>query len=154
MAPLTARIRVALQAGMATQLADLQALLLESGSERCYRRERITHLLTRYLTLTSPLPMSSATTHRFKAAFADTAVALHTPETRTVTARNLTDADVLPLQQAGYAHLLEELPAQATATDLHKLTKAELADKHQQLLGQPAPADATKADLIAAIESK
>lgn len=104
-------VRGALQTGLATPLETLQALLLQTGGEPCYRRERITYLLTRYLTLHSPLPMAPSTTHRFKADFAAATFEVHEPETRSITAQNLTDADVALLQQYGGGHLIEPLPA-------------------------------------------
>lgn len=110
-APLLQLVREALTLGLATPLATLQALLLATGGEPCYRRERITHLLTRYLLINSPLPMSPSTTHRFKPDFADVSFEIHNPETRSVTARNLTDEDALYMLQYDGAHLLEPLPA-------------------------------------------
>lgn len=110
-AALLERIGGALDAGAATATDALAALLLETGGERCHRRERITHLLVRYLTTHTPLPMSPSTTHRFKADFARATFELHDPETRSVTARNLTDADVPLLIQYGGGHLIEPLPA-------------------------------------------
>ena len=109
--PLIQDVREALALGLATPLETLQQLLLATGGERCYRRERITHLLSRYLLINSPLPMSPSTTHRFKADFADVSFEIHNPETRSVTARNLTDEDAAYMLQYGGAHLLEPLPA-------------------------------------------
>ena len=109
--PLIQDVREALALGLATPLEALQQLLLATGGERCYRRERITHLLSRYLLINSPLPMSPSTTHRFKADFADVSFEIHNPETRSVTARNLTDEDAAYMLQYGGAHLLEPLPA-------------------------------------------
>lgn len=106
-------VREALQGGLATSLETLQQLLLASGGEPCYRRERITYLLTRYLTIQSPLPMAPSTTHRFKADFAHASFEVHDPETRSITARNLTDEDVALLLQYGGGHLIEPLPAAA-----------------------------------------
>jgi hypothetical protein len=108
--PLVQVVREALEMGFATPLEVLQKLLIATGGEHCYRRERITHLLTRYLILNSPLPMSKSTTHRFKADFAHATFEVHDPETRSVTAHNLTDEDVAILQQYGGGHLIEPLP--------------------------------------------
>ena len=109
-APLVQLVREALALGLATPLETLQQLLLATGGEHCYRRERITHLLTRFLLVNSPLPMSSSTTHRFKADFAHATFEVHDPETRLVTARNLTNEDALYLIQYGGGHLIEPLP--------------------------------------------
>lgn len=109
--PLLQVVREALEMGLATPLETLQQLLLATGGERCYRRERITHLLTRYLLTHSPLPMSPSTTYRFKPDFADVSFEIHNPETRSVTARNLTDEDAAYMLQYGGAHLIEPLPA-------------------------------------------
>ena len=103
-------MREALELGLATPLEVLQKLLLATGGETCYRRERITHLLTRYLLINSPLPMSTSTTHRFKADFAAATFEIHDPETRIVTARNLTNEDALYLIPYGGGHLIEPLP--------------------------------------------
>ena len=113
--PLLQLVREALVLGLATPLEVLQQLLLATGGERCYRRERITHLLSRFLLTHSPLPMSPSTTHRFKADFADVSFEIHNPETRSVTARNLTDEDALYMLQYGGAHLLEPLPVSKKA---------------------------------------
>ena len=108
--PLLQLVREALSLGLATPLEVLQTLLLATGGETCYRRERITHLLSRYLLINSPLPMSPSTTHRFKADFSDASFEIHNPETRSVTARNLTDEDAAYMIQYGGAHLIEALP--------------------------------------------
>ena len=109
-APLLQLVREALTLGLATPLEVLQQLLIATGGEPCYRRERITHLLSRYLLTHSPLPMSPSTTHRFKPDFAHATFEVHDPETRSITARNLTDEDVALLIQYGGAHLIEPLP--------------------------------------------
>ncbi len=152
------RIQAALAAGLTTPLPELQALLLEAGGERCHRRERITYLLTRFLHHTSSVPMASSTTHRFKAAFADTSAIIEDGSTRAVTARNLTDEDVPLLQRAGYAHLLEPLPQpeggeQGEALDLHKLKKDELTDYYTKVVHSAPDSKLTKEELIAAIEA-
>lgn len=106
------RVRAALAVDAPTEA--LQALLLETGGERCWRRNRIIHLLSHYLLLSSPLPMSHSTTHRFKAGFAHADFSgfplVVGDTTKIVTATNLTDADVPLLQQYGGGHLIEELP--------------------------------------------
>ena len=151
--PLLQVVREALQLGFATPLEVLQKLLLATGGETCYRRERITHLLTRYLLVNSPLPMSPSTTYRFKADFAHATFEIHEPETRLVTARNLTDEDVAILQQYGGGHLIEPLPAPEVPADLSKLKKDELVALHADVVGELPPADATKAVIIEAIEA-
>jgi hypothetical protein len=112
--PLLDRIRVALDAGATHPLEDLQALLKQTGGEKCWRRNRILHLLSHYLLVNSPLPMSHSTTHRFKAGFAHADFSgfplIVGDKTKIVTAANLTDADVPLLQQYGGGHLIEELP--------------------------------------------
>lgn len=129
--PLLQRVREALSLGLAAPLETLQQLLLATGGERCYRRERITHLLTRYLTINSPLPMSPSTTHRFKADFAHATFEVHDPETRSVTARNLTDEDVPLLIQYGGGHLIEPLPkAEKAAAKEAAADEAPAKKKH------------------------
>ena len=109
-AALLARVRAALDAQPAPPTAALAALLIETGGERCHRRERISYLLLQYLTRNTPLPMAPSTTHRFKEAFADRSFEIHDPETRSITARNLTDADAQYLLAHDGGHLLEPLP--------------------------------------------
>ena len=148
---LTDRVRAALDADSLLSTDTLAALLLETGGEKCYRRGRITHLLIQYLTRNSPLPMAPSTTYRFKEAFADRSFEIHDPETRSITARTLTDEDAAYLLTHDGGHLIEPLPQAADPTELAKLKKDELIELHADLVGEPAPADATKAQLIEAI---
>ena len=104
------RVREALDAGPAFSTDTLAALLIEAGGERCYRRGRITHLLIQYLTRNSPLPMAPSTKYRFKEAFADRSFEIHDPQTRSITARNLTDEDAAYLLAHDGGHLIEPLP--------------------------------------------
>lgn len=148
------RVAAALADGAAASTPDLAALLLETGGERCHRRERITYLLQRYLTFQADPMSAPSTTHRFKQAFADHAFNYEDKGvTRSITAKTLTNEDVPVLQQ--YApHLIEALPApqkQESATDLSKHTKADLQALHLEKVGTAAAADLTKDDLIKAI---
>ena len=132
---------------------QLAGLLIETGGERCYRRERITYLLARYLTVNSPIPMAPSTTHRFKADFVGTTFEVHDPETRSITAQNLSNEDVVLLQQYGGGHLIEPLPGAAAPADLTRLKKDELVALHNDIVGELPPAEATKAVIIEAIEA-
>lgn len=150
------RIVAALDAGAATTTETLQALLLESGGDKCWRRPRLMHLLSHYVLLHSPLPMSQCTTHRFKADFAHADFSGFVLEvagqTKLVTAHNLADEDVPLLIQYGGGHLIEPLPVEVPeATELAKLKKDELLDWHANVVGEPAPPDATRRELIEAI---
>ena len=108
------RITAALDAGAATAIETLQALLLETGGDKCWRRPRLLHLLSHYVLLNAPLPMSQSTTHRFKPDFAHADFSGFVLEvngqTKLVTARNLSDEDVPLLIQYGGGHLIEPLP--------------------------------------------
>lgn len=150
---LTYRVRAALDAGALLSTDFLAALLIETGGEKCYRRNRITHLLIQYLTRNSPLPMAPSTTHRFKEAFADRSFEIHDPETRSITALNLTDDDALYLLAHEGGHLIEPItaPISTDPADLARMKKVELIDLHAEIVGEPAPADATRAQLVEAI---
>ncbi len=128
---LAARIMAALVGGLDTSLSLLQSLLLESGGEHCFRRERISYLLTNYLTRNTPLSMAPSTTHRFKAGFADRTFEIHDPETHSVTAYNLTDEDAIYLLEHDGGHLIEPLPK------AEKSEKAAPADKADELPTMP-----------------
>lgn len=145
------QVRAALATGAAYTTDQLAALLIETGGERCYRRERITYLLSRYLTINSPLPMAPSTTHRFKADFTGTSFEIHDPETRSITAQNLTNEDVALLQQYGGGHLIEPLPGADAPADLTSLKKDELVALHNDIVGELPAAEATKAVIIEAI---
>lgn len=151
--PLLQLVREALTLGLAAPLETLQALLLATGGERCYRRERITHLLTRYLLTNSPLPMSPSTTYRFKPDFADVSFEIHNPDTRSVTAHNLTDEDAAYMLQYGGGHLIEPVPGADAPADLSRLRKDELVALHNDVVGELPPVEATKAVIIEAIEA-
>lgn len=104
------RIEAALAAGPQTPTPDLAALLIEAGGEQCWQRGRLLRRLTILLHSVRPI-MSKSTTHRFKAGFKEATAILNDPDTRVVSAENLTDADVPLLQQYGYGHLIEPIPA-------------------------------------------
>jgi len=153
---LVGRVRLALEVGEKVPTDALCALLIETGGERCYRRGRIVHLLIQYLTRNSSEPMAPSKNFRFKEAFADRSFEIHDPETRSITARNLTDADAAYMQAHDGGHLIEPITATASADDaaLTSLNKAELQARYEEALGEAPDDSLTKAQLIEAIEKK
>jgi seryl-tRNA synthetase len=150
------------QAALADEAAyttpQLDKLNQQCGRDHCNRRNRILYQLGLYASANSLTMSATSTTHQFKKDFSDAkkwqANIEVNGQTKAVTAANLTDEDVPLLKQYGYGHFLQEKPKPEPVADLHKLSKADLQAKHQEVLGVEADDKLTKEELIKAIEAK